>query len=100
MTPGRRKLSEYLISIMLLIKRACMTWPRGRMPITVYRFLNEIQYHYLRTRKLHKRIYTAIPIGGVLPIIVFTKKHEHKNSFSVKLAVSMLNVDEMLSECH
>ena len=41
-----------------------MTRPRGRMPISVYRFLSE--YHYLRTRKLNKRKYTAITLWGVL----------------------------------
>ena len=41
-----------------------MTRPRGRMPISVYRFLSE--YHYLRTRKLNKRVYTAITRCRVL----------------------------------
>ena len=65
MTPGRRKICEHLISVMVFNKiYACMTRPRGRMPISVYRFLSE--YHYLRTRKLNKRKYTATTFWGVL----------------------------------
>ena len=36
-----------------------MTRPRGRLSISVHRFLSE--YHYFRTRNLKKRVYTAIP---------------------------------------